>query len=206
MNLAACAGLPTIPVTGMWYRAADPRYLPAVLQTTHTAKIPSRFYLADATAQEFETLYLAENHLVALFEVQALVGSHATPVPSPARPWVIANVGVRLQKVVDLTDVTRVQIPLQTNAQELTGDWRGYQMRSPASSVNSRGVAGRRRNRQRLLLAHFSQCRSGVRGPHHHLEWQALDHRRRHAARLRLPGRTQRRGVAPHMRSHPTRW
>jgi hypothetical protein len=47
---------------------------------------------------------------------------------------------VLLNRVCDLTDVTQAQLPLQTTAQELTGDWEGYQVRGPLTPV--RGPTG----------------------------------------------------------------
>ncbi|HEY3939952.1 MAG TPA: hypothetical protein VGL97_21165 [Bryobacteraceae bacterium] len=44
---------------------------------------------------------------------------------------------VRLQQIVDLTDVEATHLPLGTTAQELTGDWRGYRLRSPSTSVRA---------------------------------------------------------------------
>jgi hypothetical protein len=47
----------------------------------------------------------------------------------------VLNVDVQLQTVADLTQESQQQL-LETTAQELTGDWRGYQQRSPATSVS----------------------------------------------------------------------
>jgi hypothetical protein len=41
----------------------------------------------------------------------------------------VLNVDVQLQAVADLTQESQQQL-LETTAQELTGDWRGYQQRS----------------------------------------------------------------------------
>jgi hypothetical protein len=67
---------------------------------------------------------------------------------------VIANIAVTLQRVIDLTDVSNVQALLDTNAQELTGDGRGYQVRGPAYSVKHPvGIA----QTQKLGAALFSR-------------------------------------------------
>jgi hypothetical protein len=42
-------------------------------------------------------------HNVAVFEVQALLGSLITPVPQPTQPWVVLNAVVQLQAMVDPT-------------------------------------------------------------------------------------------------------
>lgn len=98
----------------------------------------SRFSGATLISPGFQILYLAENHLVALFEVGALLGSPATPgasLPSPHSSWTLLNVAVHLSKVLDFTDPARQQY-LATTAQELTGDWRGYQLRGQCGTVS----------------------------------------------------------------------
>lgn len=139
MNTSACPLLPTSPLTGTWYRAIQPHFLATSLQTSQTKTIPSRFNEGARAIPQFEILYLAETHLVALFEVQALLGSPMSPggiVPHPRRAWTILNVSVTLHNVVDLTDTSNQGL-LQTTAQELTGDWRGYKLRGPGTSVTS---------------------------------------------------------------------
>jgi hypothetical protein len=145
MNISACGGLPTVIEGGTWYRAARLHHLPTVLRTAHTKSIPSRFNAGKLSTPAFETLYLADSPLVALFEVQALLGSPTDPggaIPNPAGAWVIVNAVVRLKTVIDLTDDATVQFSLSTTAQELTGDWRGYQLRNHLTPVRSpNGVA-----------------------------------------------------------------
>lgn len=83
MNLSNCGTLRTTPQTGTWFRAIQPQHQPTALQTSHSSRIPSRFNEGN---NAFEILYLAEDHLVALFEVQALLGSPFAPgtyVPNP---------------------------------------------------------------------------------------------------------------------------
>ena len=137
MNTASCPSLHTRSESGTWFRAIQPHFLSTALNTSHTKTISSRFNVGASTKPQFELLYLAENHMVALFEVQALLGSPMTPggvVPHPRRAWTILNVNVSLHDIVDLTDPA-VQATLSSSAQELTGDWRGYQLRNPHSSV-----------------------------------------------------------------------
>jgi RES domain-containing protein len=138
MNLAACGSLPLIPETGTWYRAVQPGYLHTALSTSHTTRFPSRYNAGSAASPPYETLYLAENPMVAQFEVGALFGTPLKPggiVPNPAHSSVVLNFGVRLSAIVDLTDVTGVQAVLDTNVQELTGDWEGYDLRGPHTKV-----------------------------------------------------------------------
>jgi hypothetical protein len=111
------------------YSASSP------LGTSHTKTIPTRFNGGVRASPQFEILYLAENHQVALFEVQALLGSPwSGVVPNPRSAWTILNMKVSLSRIVDLTDAGEQAI-LDTSAQELTGDWRGYQSRGMSSSV-----------------------------------------------------------------------
>jgi hypothetical protein len=59
-----------------------------------------------------------------------MVGSPHIPgraIPNPGVPALVLNVQITLQQVFDLTQVRSAQVPLQTTAQELTGDWDGYQ-------------------------------------------------------------------------------
>jgi len=122
---------------GTWYRALQTHFLPTALSTHHTSTVASRFSGASPSAPGFEVLYLAENHLVALLEVQALLGSPTTPggvVPHPHSTWTTLNVAVSLQQVADLTDLS-AQPLLDITAQELTGDWLGYRLRGPKTTV-----------------------------------------------------------------------
>ena len=136
MNLSAVAALPCRPIASVWYRAVKPQHLPRSLGYCHTRLIPSRYYEGPTAPVPFETLYLAENPIVAQFEVEALFGSPLTPcgvVPNPANSWLIVNAQVQLTKVADLTNVAQSHLPLSTTAQELTGDWQGYRLRPPIS-------------------------------------------------------------------------
>jgi hypothetical protein len=138
MNLAGCFALTTTPENNVWYRAIQPHHLPTALQTAHTTRIPSRYSPATNTHPTFPVIYLAEDHQVALFEVEALLGS---PLPgrkhisNPRQAWVILNVQVTLQAVADLS-LPAEQLKLFTTAQELTGDWYCYHFRSTHSSVS----------------------------------------------------------------------
>ncbi|MBA3712059.1 MAG: RES family NAD+ phosphorylase [Pyrinomonadaceae bacterium] len=139
MNFAACAGLPVQAESRTWFRAIQPHHLPTALSTSHTKTIPSRFGVGATASPQYEVLYLAENHLVALFEVQALLGSPLSAggvVPHPRRAWTIINITVNLHRVVDLTDIVS-QSSLSTTAQELTGDWRGYGLRGSSASIRA---------------------------------------------------------------------
>jgi RES domain-containing protein len=136
MNFAACAELPLAGLSAVWFRAIQPQYWAVSLQTQHTRTSPGRFNAGTPGNPGYDVLYLSENPMVALFEVQALLGS-PTPGGSYANPrqtWITINVGVQLQAAADLTEVA-AQTLLDTSAQELTGDWRGYAQRAAHTSV-----------------------------------------------------------------------
>lgn len=131
MKAALSQSLGSTPLRGTWYRAVDPRFLPVALSASHTRTTPSRFSPGSTLSPAFEVLYLAENPMVALFEARALFGSPSTPggvVPHPGRPLVTLPIMVSLTAVADLTDPAEAH-RVQTNAQELTGDWHSYSNR-----------------------------------------------------------------------------
>jgi len=140
MNLAACRALTRGPATRVWDRAIQPQFWPTALRTAQTARFPSRYNEGAAAIRPFEILYLAEDHQVALLEVDALLGSplahtNIPLIPNPHEAWTILNVKVQLQQVADLTRLPEQNL-LGTSAQELTGDWRGYYRRTPKDSVS----------------------------------------------------------------------
>jgi len=142
VNLSACADLPITPEIGVWYRAIQIRHLATALSSAHTKGTTSRFSAGPllSPARQFEILYFAHDHQTALFEYGALYGAPHRPgsvVPNPASAPAILNVGVRLQIICDLADQISAQVRLGTTAQELTGDWDGYQLRNLATAVTS---------------------------------------------------------------------
>lgn len=93
----------------------------------------------------FQILYFAEDPIVAAFEYGALFGTLWGPfgyLPNPRRGYVLLNVSVVLQEVVDLTDEPGAQRPLDTTAQELTGDWDGYGQRGSGLPVPLHAPSG----------------------------------------------------------------
>jgi hypothetical protein len=68
-------------------------------------------------------LYLGETHQVAIQEAGALLGDPAAPIANPKGSWVILNLDVVLDQIVDLCHPMHQRI-LRTNASELTGNWR----------------------------------------------------------------------------------
>lgn len=147
MNLTACGGLPRSRERDTWYRAIALRHLPTPLAIAHTKQTASRFspgYLLPLSEQ-FPILYFAEDHFTALFELGAMLGTPFGGLPPVARRGltpVILDVHVDLQEVIDLSERAS-QAALATTAQELTGDWAGYQQRRTGlTSINgTTGVA-----------------------------------------------------------------
>lgn len=133
---AIVARLTRRPLTGTWYRAIATVFLPTALSVSHSRTVPGRFNDGSAAAPSFPVLYLAEDPLLALFEVQALFGSPAPGgiVPNPKSAVASLNVKIVLHEVADLTNLHEQSI-FDTNAQELTGDWRGFKLRSASTSV-----------------------------------------------------------------------
>jgi hypothetical protein len=133
-----CASLALTIENAVWFRAVEPQFWQTAPQSAQTTGRPSRFNPGPSVRPPFETLYLAEDPQVALFEAGALLGSPSRPggaLPQSRLAWAILNVGVRLHKVADLTVVSQQHL-VETTAQELTGDWEGYQLRGPRTSVS----------------------------------------------------------------------
>lgn len=140
VNLAACGALPTAPERGTWYRLIPPGHIATALSSAHTRIARTRFNGGSSLSAraQFAALYFADDPTVAQFEAGAVLGS-LTPgghLPHPRRSFVSLNVTMALQKVADLSDVA-AQTSLATTAQELTGDWQGYQLRTPLTNVSA---------------------------------------------------------------------
>ncbi len=140
MNLGACGLLPQTPENGVWYRCIIPSYLPTALSSAHTKKTATRFNPGAllAPTDQFATLHFADDPVVALFETGALLGkpNAGYHVPHPRMTQVTLNVRIILSDVIDLAVVSNAQVPLGTNAQELTGDWESYQIRNHRTPVS----------------------------------------------------------------------
>jgi len=139
LNVANCSRLNRTNLVGTWYRATPPRFLSDAIATHHTISERSRFSPATKLSPGFEILYLAENQLTAMYEVGALFGSAASPggvIPNPGLPIVVLPISINLTSIVDLTKATEA-LQIETNAQELTGDWRGFHQRPALGSTLS---------------------------------------------------------------------
>jgi hypothetical protein len=133
--------LPLSPLVGTYWRA-----IPAavarqgrLLSTAHAHGRRNRFNPGPLAKKAFALIYLAKTRLVAAFEVRALFGNPTRPggwVANPASRYAYFRVKVNLSAVVDLTD-PHTHGALATTAQELTGDWQGYEWRRWFGSVRS---------------------------------------------------------------------
>lgn len=129
------------PLSGVWFRGINLKYVVTALQFSHTSAITTRFHHAQQLSQTYPLLYLAENPSVALLEVNAVLsppGSNLA-IPNPQSAWAVLNVNVTLKTALDLTDAN-VERLLQTNFQELTGDWHGYDLRRQAGATIQRSA------------------------------------------------------------------
>jgi hypothetical protein len=121
------------PLTGPWFRAIRPQFFQTALAFAHTATIPGRFNGGSIQHPGFPVLYLAEDQIVALFEVDALLGSPLPGksfLPNANQPCTTVPVDVQLSRVVDLSRASQRRL-IETTIQELTDDWRGYLLRNP---------------------------------------------------------------------------
>lgn len=153
MKLSRCRLLAKRPLTGMWFRAIRPQFFQTALVYAHTATIPGRFNPGSTARPAFPVLYLAQDQLVALFEVSALLGSPLPGqafLPNPQQPWTVINVNVQLGRVVDLSQTSQRRL-IETAVQELTGDWRGYSYGIP-TQVSTRRTTRMCRRRESARL------------------------------------------------------
>lgn len=139
MNLGACAALSKKPENGMWYRVIAIGHLSTALSSAHTKLAQSRFNPGTllVPSARFATLYFSDDPIVAQFEVGAMLGtpSPGGHIPHPRFNFASLNVNIVLRDVIDLTDIAS-HAALATNAQELTGDWRGYKIRSSTTPIS----------------------------------------------------------------------
>ena len=126
MKLAACERLRLMPINATWYRAISTKHWKSALSTDHTSGVTTRFNPGKAAKTPFEILYLAENQIVALYEVGALYGPPDRAIADPRQAKMMPiDVAVRLHAVADLTDPDQAKL-LDVSPQELTGIWDAF--------------------------------------------------------------------------------
>jgi hypothetical protein len=87
-------------------------------------------------------LYLCENQILTLREVEAVYGTldPGRTIPDPDTAWAVINVGVCLQSVADITDPAQLQL-LGVSLQELTGAWKWYNLQNKLAPTQKLGAA-----------------------------------------------------------------
>lgn len=153
MKSATSVPLPSINVADRLKHAATTGYGGWILninsQKTRgsAAFVTTRFNPGNLLGSGFVTLYLAFDESTALLKKRiqfgdpfGLPGNLLIDVAKQRRTMVV-DVDVDLRNVVDLT-ILDAHRRLATNAQELTGDWIGYQRRGPGRMLEApTGVA-----------------------------------------------------------------
>lgn len=128
MNLTAVHRLPLVPLTGRWSRAIPPAYWPRVTHTRYTRRVHSRFSPGKDGKPPFDILYFGESAEVISLECSLVFFdrrlNHSFPNPDAGTHLIVAS-NVVLQQIADLTAAENLSI-LETNLQELTGDWAIY--------------------------------------------------------------------------------
>lgn len=137
------------------------QYAAKPLHYAHTVTAPSRFSPATPTKPAYPLLYFSEGHHIALLEVKAIVNlsGYNQTISNPYDSWASFNPGVVLSAILDLTDITVQQI-LQTNYQELTGDWFGYWVRT----LSNGSVRGNQQAAPTQKLGEALYCLPGLQG------------------------------------------
>jgi hypothetical protein len=147
LNLNNCSLLAKFNRTGTWYRAVPSQHIARAILTNHTPSIPSRFSAGSVGNPMYEILYLSENQITLPFETGRCYGNIRDPksiVPVPTGlAQTIVTVQAYLTEIADLSNPQQADI-IETNAQELTGDWETYSNRYPlpgCSSMTHSGIA-----------------------------------------------------------------
>jgi RES domain-containing protein len=83
MKLVACKRLKFQPINATWYRAISTEHWRTALSTAHTSIVATRFNPGRTAETPFEVLYLAENQIVALYEVNAIFGPPERAIADP---------------------------------------------------------------------------------------------------------------------------
>ena len=104
MNLAACKRLTLQPINAIWYRAISGRALGDGIRTEQTMHSPTRYNPGQTSKTPFETLYLAENPLVAYYEIGALFGPPDQSVVASGQEEGLSD---RLERAVSRSRISR---------------------------------------------------------------------------------------------------
>ena len=137
-NLNSLSPIPSSGISQInsrnWFRAVLWKHWKNRLGFSHTFNSPSRF---SSGSGGYPLLYLAPDPLTAYLEVRALIRLSNLFFQPPLRQsvgYAVFRVRVTLRTVVDLGEPSN-RLQVRYTAQELTGDWRDYKLRS-ASGVS----------------------------------------------------------------------
>ena len=136
MKLAGCKKLILKPLTGHWFRALNLRHWKTRLSTGHSTTSTSRFSAATPGNPLHRLLYLGENHQVAMFEVEAMMGHPNSPLSNPKGSWVLMSLDILLHNVADLSDEGQQRL-IGSNQQELTGGWLNFNGIAPTQKLGA---------------------------------------------------------------------
>jgi hypothetical protein len=106
------------------------------LGTEHSKTSTSRFSAATPGNPLHRLLYLGENHQVAMFEVEAMMGHPDSPISNPKGSWVLMSLDLLLHHVVNLSEEGQQSL-IGTNRQELTGGWANYDGIAPTQKLSA---------------------------------------------------------------------
>ena len=135
MDFESVRNLSLNPLTGYWYRGLNLRHYDSRLSTEHSRSSASRFSLGSGR-KPYRTLYLSENHQVASFEIGAMFGTPENLVTDTRNSWLLLSLDLKLYRIVDLCEESQQHL-LQTNRQELTGNWLNSSGEAPTQSLGN---------------------------------------------------------------------
>jgi hypothetical protein len=170
LNHKDCIALTKRNLTSnVWFRAVRPRHLKTATSARHSKKVDSRFSNGNPADPAYEILYLGENPDVALRETKmmysGLPGDMSGIVANPgAGAFTVVPINVYLSTIcgADLTHSAEADI-IDTNAQELAGDWRWYKHRPLTYGCPSPTHTGAAPTQQlgQALLTSWAPCGPG---------------------------------------------
>lgn len=133
---AAIASLPTLSLYGVAFRIIQIQYINTPLSSVGSLRFGGRYNPQAA----FEALYLAENSLTALLEVEALFKTKTEYRSILKPPLIILSTQYQINRILDITNLDN-QMALGTNLQELTGNWLIMSMSGQIAPTQSLGEA-----------------------------------------------------------------
>jgi RES domain-containing protein len=116
--IAALASMPTLSTQGQVCRVIHIKYINSALSAIGSLQTGGRYNQKSA----FQALYLADNPVTALLEVEALFKTRTVFRYVAKPPLIVLSIYYQLNAILDLTNLNN-QLALGTNLQELTGNW-----------------------------------------------------------------------------------